>query len=508
VELLFSGSNTADQAQGAIIAIQGMTLDTDIWPVTVELAFSEDPDPSQPDEFAVTNEVEPGHYLLAFRNDAPHFQNGAAAAHYDITRFYYETVIHELGHVFSFAMNDTGRNLLSRLWGVENTSEAWFPTSLSWADRAGEAIAETFKEAFLPADMREYANRTNRPLRYSYMPFFRAIFRNAVTDDMLRDTESMMDIPPGTLGSVPLDPPIGVGGVGDDGGIDIPAYDLDLFGEGDIDVVSPESAPGGEAYTLSWDAGVTDPASITDPGHGLVSYGGITAYSAGSNAQVYMAFDAGLVSLVTIPDEDAFGFSEVISDFDYAVLLGGGWNLVHGDELPDPIPRYEFRGWLIIGDDVYSQAIWFEERTVYPNIWPDTSGGYHVLVGSIWNLVPAQPGDTIAMEWPAVPFDRDGDVESCGVPFHDARMQSVIALDVEMTNGAVAASDLIPELLFLQPEANACPFTPLTPSPGGASEVNPGEVRASRARNDRRQHGKRVSPPRVNTPRETPTTPV
>lgn len=207
----FSGQYSQEQAAGAITAKEALTLDTDVWPITVELSFLEDPDPNQPDEFAVTNQITTTHYELKFRNDAPHFQNGPAAAHYDIKRFYQETVAHELGHVFSFALNSTGTGLLSKLFGVPDTTEAWFPSAKGWGDRAGEAIAETFKDAFLPAEYREYDNRTNIHLHYSYMDFFRAIFRNAITEDMLRDTENKMGVPPGTLGSVPFDPPIGIG---------------------------------------------------------------------------------------------------------------------------------------------------------------------------------------------------------------------------------------------------------------------------------------------------------
>lgn len=211
MDLLFSGQNTPEQAQGAIRTIQALTLDTDVWPITVELEFSEDPDPGQPDEFAITTQLAADHFMLSFRNDAPHFQNGPSAAHYDIVRFYQETVAHELGHVFSFAFNETGRRLLSQLFNVGTADEDWFPANRPWQDRPGEAIAETFKDAFLPMEFREYDNRTNIHLHYSYMGFFRAIFRNVVTDDLLRRTEAMMNVPPGTLGSVPFDPPIGIG---------------------------------------------------------------------------------------------------------------------------------------------------------------------------------------------------------------------------------------------------------------------------------------------------------
>lgn len=196
----FAGDYTSEQAQGAIRAKEALMLDLDGWPITIELLFTEDPDPTQPDEFAVTNQIAFDHYTIAFRNDAPHFHNGPSAMHFDIVRFYQETVAHEMGHVLSFSLNDTGRDLLSRLFNCENTTEAWFPAAAQWADRPGEAIAETFKDAFLPIEFREYDNRTNITLNYPFYPLFRAIFRNALTNDMLRDAEDVLGIAPGELG--------------------------------------------------------------------------------------------------------------------------------------------------------------------------------------------------------------------------------------------------------------------------------------------------------------------
>jgi len=178
-----------------------MKLDADIWPIQVDVYFADDPDPTQPDEFAVTNTISALHFELRFRNDAPHFHNGPAAAHFDIAKFYRETVCHELGHVFSFAMNDEAQAILAKLFNT--TVDGEFPPDKVWADRPGEAIAETFKDAFLPQSKREYSNRTNIHLNYPFFPLFRALYRNAVTDGMLRDAEAKMGQPGGYLGNPP-----------------------------------------------------------------------------------------------------------------------------------------------------------------------------------------------------------------------------------------------------------------------------------------------------------------
>lgn len=212
MQVLFFDQNTPEQAQGFIAAQQALRLDTDIWPIQVDVYFDQDPDPSQIDEFAVTNTLAGDHYELRFRNDAPHFQNGPAAGHFDRARFYAETVAHELGHVFTFALNDEALALVAKLFNTEPTDEAMFPASKVWADRPGEAIAETFKDAFMGQRHREWPNRTNIQLRYPYLPLFRAIYRNAVTEDMLRDAEDMAGVPEGSFGSVPPGT-IGSGGV-------------------------------------------------------------------------------------------------------------------------------------------------------------------------------------------------------------------------------------------------------------------------------------------------------
>lgn len=230
MDLFFLGPNTAAQAQGFIEATQSVSLDFDNWPIQVDAYFTEDPDPTQPDEFAITNTLEPGHFEIKFRNDAPHFQNGAAVAHFDVSKFYEETVIHELGHVLSFSLNEVAQTLLSRLFQVSGPDE-WFPPSALWGDRPGEAIAETFKDAFMPQSAREYSNRTNIRLNYPFFPLFRAIFRHAVTSDLLSGAESLLSLPPGDLGA----PPASTVGTGesDPDALDVPAYDLDMLRFGD-----------------------------------------------------------------------------------------------------------------------------------------------------------------------------------------------------------------------------------------------------------------------------------
>lgn len=252
----FAGSYTSEQAAGAINVRDALMLDLDGWPITLELAFSEDPDPSQPDEFAITQQIAFDHYLISFRDDAPHFQNGPSAAHYDIARFYQETVAHEMGHVLSFALNDLGQALLSRLFNTDNTTEAWFPATSQWVDRPGEAIAETFKEAFLPVQFREYPIRTNVRLKYAFYPLFRAIFRNAVTADLLRDAESMLQLPEGELGS---STPGGIiGGIEIEGGVDDPnALSAPAYSEDDL-------LDFGGSYGTSLHVPISNPWSVHD----------------------------------------------------------------------------------------------------------------------------------------------------------------------------------------------------------------------------------------------------
>lgn len=122
------------------------------------------------------------------RNDAPAFGGvpdlvalaASMGLEYSPTRHFHETAVHETGHSAFAALPKANRVKIAQMFGAKSDSAAeLFPASKAWEDRIGEAIAETFKEAFLPRRYRVFPNRTNIHIPYSRYPEFRELFRVA-----------------------------------------------------------------------------------------------------------------------------------------------------------------------------------------------------------------------------------------------------------------------------------------------------------------------------------------
>lgn len=121
------------------------------------------------------------------RNDAPSFgtqrkaMEAAAAAYgleYDPTKFFYETAAHEMGHSAFAVLPEQLRLEVVALFGLDTDDiKVLAPEGTPWQDHVIEGIAETFKEAFLPARFRVFPNRTRRRIPYGLFPAFRKIFR-------------------------------------------------------------------------------------------------------------------------------------------------------------------------------------------------------------------------------------------------------------------------------------------------------------------------------------------
>lgn len=144
------------------------------------------------------------------RNDAPGFAGApdlvALAASmgltYDATKHFHETAAHETGHSAFAALPEENRIAIAQMFGASSDSvEELFPESKAWEDRPGEAIAETFKEAFLPRRYRVFPNRTNIHIGYDKFPEFRRLFRVARTVKEEKVIEPNEPFPAGAKGS-------------------------------------------------------------------------------------------------------------------------------------------------------------------------------------------------------------------------------------------------------------------------------------------------------------------
>lgn len=124
------------------------------------------------------------------RNDAPGFGSNrqvmeAYAASlgikFSIEKFYAETAVHELGHALYAALPEGARVAIAEMFGLGTDDPSKLqPEGTPWQDHVAEAIAETFKEAFLPRRFRVFGNRTNKHLPYHRFPEFRALWRSEV----------------------------------------------------------------------------------------------------------------------------------------------------------------------------------------------------------------------------------------------------------------------------------------------------------------------------------------
>lgn len=128
---------------------------------------------------------------IRVRNDAPGYADldagliaeaASMGLSYNAIRHFHETAVHETGHAVFASLSEEFRLKIVELFGVDTDDPAVLqPEDKEWRQRIGEGIAETFKEAFLPARYRVFPNRTNRRIPYSLFPKFRAIIRAGLT---------------------------------------------------------------------------------------------------------------------------------------------------------------------------------------------------------------------------------------------------------------------------------------------------------------------------------------
>lgn len=126
------------------------------------------------------------------RNDAPGFgdldagliaEAASMGFRYDATVHFHETAVHETGHAVFAAISHSRRLEIAALFGATTDDPAALqPSGQPWQARIGEGIAETFKEAFLPARYRIFPNRTNHRISYSLYPRFRQIIREGIAE--------------------------------------------------------------------------------------------------------------------------------------------------------------------------------------------------------------------------------------------------------------------------------------------------------------------------------------
>jgi hypothetical protein len=219
MEIVFSGGTAEQWALWREALENLLNLPLGALPLTQHVAFvnpaSVDPAETASTPFAATYwEPEALEGEVKVRNDAPGFGNDDAGLiaeaqsmglTYDARRHFHETAAHETGHCVFAALPEEFRLRIAGLLGAKTiATKELFPASAEWKDRIGEAIAETFKEAFLPSRFRVFPARTSIRLTYARYPLFRLLVREGLA---ARGGEI---IPPVEEGNSALSVPSGV----------------------------------------------------------------------------------------------------------------------------------------------------------------------------------------------------------------------------------------------------------------------------------------------------------
>jgi hypothetical protein len=193
MNLNFTNGTTRQQSQWRQALHRLINLPFDKIPVSVEVTFV---DPAEligkgHTDLAQTEwTYDSAHSSTRVRSDAPGFGTADASLlalaasmglSYNADTHYNETAAHEAGHAIFAALPQEVRIAIAELFGALSDGMAeLFPDGVSWQDRIGEGIADTFKEAFLPRHARVFPNRTNRKIPYSEFPEFRRLFREGI----------------------------------------------------------------------------------------------------------------------------------------------------------------------------------------------------------------------------------------------------------------------------------------------------------------------------------------
>lgn len=177
MQLSFTGATAfqEDLIHQTIKHLKQRHLKLDLFTHTWNLTFVQNPDTSPHDAFVTFATTDSSGDTIVDRDMPFRGQGSFAGAH-----FFMETIAHELGH--SLLGNGPGEGHLGTDRQTEiaamfdSTPSVWNPQNKPWFNRPVESIAETFKDAFFPAQFRTYFNRTHYKLGLRHYPAFRALW--------------------------------------------------------------------------------------------------------------------------------------------------------------------------------------------------------------------------------------------------------------------------------------------------------------------------------------------
>lgn len=179
MELIFANGTSLQKlaCRTALNSLINLPLDHIQFKLTVE--FTPDPLASSHNEFAATSTVlGSSEALTKIASVAPDWP-----IPWDGVQFLQETMAHEFGHALFAALSDVRRLEIAEMFGATTSDQAELaPPGAAWEDKINEGVAETFKDAFLPPDLRRYYNRTHHKIPIGEYGRFRQIFREGVVE--------------------------------------------------------------------------------------------------------------------------------------------------------------------------------------------------------------------------------------------------------------------------------------------------------------------------------------
>lgn len=186
MEVTFTGGTDRERALVQTALNSLLHLDLTRWGLSVEFEWVDDPAAEGHNDLGATITNGDGFGTIQLRNDLDTFRGLGPP-------FYIETVAHELGHLLTRHLPFDGKQQVAAMFGGSVEDIDNYPTGPAWEDRPFEGIAETFKDAFLPRNLREFPNRTRRRIPIYRYPDFRRIYRDAALEGGVGSVPAVID---------------------------------------------------------------------------------------------------------------------------------------------------------------------------------------------------------------------------------------------------------------------------------------------------------------------------
>lgn len=203
LKLTFKDNVTSVQKAWWLEAFSRMTFMKDAWTVEFEATIQMMEDPPCPghSDYMCTETTywvndRPTVTWTAITGAEDPTQGFNQGVRDDVKSFFMESCIHEYAHALMhifFAAGDAEKANICTWFKHRNTGKVgtindWSPENGDWEDRIEEAIAEFFKDVYMPEQFRYYQQRTNWQFQKSYFNSFLDMIESVLCPPPVTDT--------------------------------------------------------------------------------------------------------------------------------------------------------------------------------------------------------------------------------------------------------------------------------------------------------------------------------